>query len=239
MKSHIFQAVVGLFVLALVTGYSLFSCSDDDDASLENGNTEDDDDFLQDDDNRDDVSLDDDDNDNNIDDDNDNDTTPADDDDTPDQDCISAYEKIFECNPEGLGEYPLDVWIDFYCYGNEDAVFGTSGGVVQCYLEYPDNCSAYATCIENVLHPPVADEDCVAAFESYYDCWPTGFFPYSEEQMIKAHCYGSDDPIYGPGGGLVQCYLEFGDVCVDYVYCVFHLFHKQSLLREHDTDENA
>jgi len=246
MKGQQVFAIVGLCSLALTAGYGFLSCSDDDDASLDDGEAEDNDlDPPPDDDNDvpdDDTHIDDDtspsvEDDDLLDDDSadddtlDDDTTPDDDsppgdddDNTPDPECLAAYERYYECYPEGLGGYTMEEFILDHCYGSPDEVYGPDGGLVQCYLTDPE-CRAFGICVAHLTATP--DADCIAAYERYYECNPGGFIIYTLEEMIWDNCWGGMDPKYGVDGYVVQCYLQHPDDCIAYTACVDEtlLFH--------------
>jgi len=229
MKRKSVLTIVGLLVSMLITGHFSFSCSDDDDASLDDETGEDDDEFHSDDNNidddfiaDDDSSPDGDDDDLIIDDDDDDDND--DNDNSPDQDCVATYEKLYECHPDGVLNKTLAECIADFCYGSTDSDYGVDGAIVQCYLAHPDNCILFITCVDHLLNETQLDEVCAAAYATFYDCRPDGFGGYTEEEMVESHCYGSEDAIYGTEGGVVQCYLAFGDNCDEYIACVYALF---------------
>jgi len=236
MNSRVVLTFAGLLVLTFVAGHFSLSCSDDDDASLENDEGEDDDDLHPDDDNiTDDDFLDDDDTspDNDDDDDDDDDDDLVEDDDdtsSPDADCIAAYTNIFACNPDGLGDYSLEEWIEMFCYGSTDPTFGIDGFIVQCYLGSLENgdlsCLFYSICINEIFNPPVLNQDCVDAYETLYECHPEGIGNYTAEEFIDQYCYEttSPDSFFGYNGDIVQCFLDYGDICDDYIACVYYLF---------------
>lgn len=65
------------------------------------------------------------------------------------EDCVNAYETLYECYPAGIGGYTAQEFIDCHCYeqDNPSSLFGYNGRIVQCYLTFPDDCFAYILCV--------------------------------------------------------------------------------------------
>lgn len=113
--------------------------------------------------------------------------------DTADPDCIAAYERYYECDPAGFGIYTLEEMIWDNCWGGLDPKYGEDGYVVQCYLEYPTDCTAYVLCVDETLffrktarQTTKAGPQCLAVFAAAGNSeYLFPFIPLQEEEMKR------------------------------------------------------